>query len=300
MTESLKTLTGLNNTALGYPPQWVENLRMKIGGDAPFATDLVLTTDHVLNLISCVGLYKAEKGREDEPISHQEGLQAKLTHTLLKRWFTALKSENEIWPFQYVALALNDYESMPPDLVNWLSTQEREARIETVGEIAAVIHRVADSFGYPEIRRDVDVVSRFTAKVDDVTLVSDDVDLVIGKGETVDGVFWPGSILVSFVPSRPTGDDLDRLAYSALIYALNHGGPPARVVVFGLLSGLGTGMEVERDWVELPVGGLLTALPVLIKELNNETQVLTPGDHCVRCPELADCPFAQMRPSEWF
>jgi len=36
MTETLKTLTGLNNTALGYPPQWVENLRMKIGGDAPF------------------------------------------------------------------------------------------------------------------------------------------------------------------------------------------------------------------------------------------------------------------------
>lgn len=37
---------------------------MKIGGDAPFATDLILTTDHVLNLISCVGLFKAEKRRK--------------------------------------------------------------------------------------------------------------------------------------------------------------------------------------------------------------------------------------------
>ena len=85
MLETLKTLTGLHNTALGYPTQWVENLRTKIGGDAPFATDLVLTTDHVLNLLDCVGLYRAEINCENEPLSHQEGLQAKLTHILLKK-----------------------------------------------------------------------------------------------------------------------------------------------------------------------------------------------------------------------
>jgi len=106
------------------------NLRMKIGGDAPFATDLVLTTDHVLNLISCVGPFKAEKRRENEPIGHLEGLLAKLMQTLLKRWFTALRTGDEVWPFQFVARALNDYESMPQndyesmpqDVASWLST----------------------------------------------------------------------------------------------------------------------------------------------------------------------------------
>lgn len=280
--------------ALGYRSDWAARLGGQIAERAPFGHELVLPRNQVGELLECTGLWRGERRCENSPFVSQSILQAQLTKRLCREWLRETGTEVGLWPFQFVGQALNDFDSMTLPIRQWIGPQAEEERTETIGEIAAVIARVADELGHPDAPTEVAVCDQMSAQIDDLLLVANDVDLIIGQGEKTDGVYWPGAVLIGFVPDRPTGEDLDALAFSALMYSLNHGGPPARVVSYGLLSGKGMGLEVERDWVELAAGGVCAALPKLLDCINGADFTLTPGEHCRRCPDHGNCPFSQM------
>ena len=301
MNANLKTHAKSMRTVLGYPPEWVVGLAGRIGEEAPFAVDLELTALDVEHLLECVGLWKSERVLALTTPLPVEGRLARLTRSLVRRWFASFDDGLGVKPFQFVEQSLNDFEVMPLDVLEWVGPQSREERIETVGEIAAVITRVAEQLGYPELPSGLVLSPEMSVRVDDLTISARDVDLVIGAGESRDGIYWPGAGLVGFVHDAPTGADLDRLAFSSFIYSVKHGGPPARVVSYGLFSGKSLSMDVERDWVEMAAGGILGALPKLVELINGADGTLTPGDHCEGCPDRGNCPFSDPESSrDWF
>ena len=288
---TLKTHAESSRTALGYPPEWVAGLAQRIGEEVPFGPSLALTSVDVERLLKCVGLWKSERLLAITTPLPVEGRFTRLTRSLVRRWFASLRDGVGIRPFEFVEWSLNDYDEMPTDVLEWVGPQSREERMETVGEIAAIIARFAEQIGYPQLPSGVVLSPEMSVRIDDLTLSARDVDLVIGAGETRDGIYWPGAVLVGFVHDTPTAEDLDRLAYSSFIYSLRYGGPPARAVSYGLVSGKSLSMDVERDWVEMAVGGILAVLPKLVELMNGADEVLTPGDHCEGCPDRGNCPF---------
>jgi hypothetical protein len=79
----------------------------------------------------------------------------------------------------------------------------------------------------------------------------------------------------------------------AVVHALVTGCPPQRLVVFGLGSGKGIGMDVEREWLEMGIGGVMAAVEAIADIRNDRGVVVAGGAHCVQCPFNDSCDVSE-------
>ena len=294
MRTSLGTLVSQGNAPLGYLPDWAENARRRIAERAPFGGSVVLSDPQIGQILTCEGLWQGERDLALEYVESPSCLQSRLTRQLVKKWILAMKAGVPGMPLHFVDDALNDFDLMDIDIQRWIGPQSGLERLETTCEVAAVICRIAEEFSFESLPDGLEfgpVANELD--IEGVILQVIDVDLTIGSHRTSDDALWPGAVLVGFVPERPTSVDVDRLGFGALVHTLATGCPPARVVSYGLLSGQGIGLDVERDWLEMALGGVLASIPKVMRLHNGEEPLLQPGDHCAKCPLAGECPFSQ-------
>lgn len=295
MRRSLGTLVNQGNAPLGYPPEWVEGARRRIAEQAPFSGSVVLSDPEIGQILTCEGLWQGERDLALETVESPSCLQSRLTRELVKDWLVAMKGGDSGMPFHFVDDALNDFDSMDDGILRWIGPQSALERLETSCEISAVICRIAEELRFQALSDGL-VLGPVANEldVDGVILQVTDVDLTIGSHRTSGEALWPGAVLVGFVPERPTAVDVDRLGFGALVHTLATGCPPGRVVSYGLLSGQGIGLDVERDWLDMALGGVLASIPKVMRLDNGEEPLLEPGDHCAKCPLAGECPFSQV------
>jgi hypothetical protein len=129
--------------------------------------------------------------------------------------------------------------------------------------------------------------------IGDVVFSVDTVDVTFGDHRMGVEVNWPGAVLVRLVPQWPSPKDLEEMALGAVVHGIATGCPPQRLVVWGLQSGKGIGMDVERDWLEMAIAGTQLATQA-IGDIRNDRGVLVQGgEHCTMCPFSDSCDVSE-------
>ena len=125
--------------------------------------------------------------------------------------------------------------------------------------------------------------------IGDVVFSVDTIDVTFGDHRMGVEVNWPGAVLVRLVPQWPSPQDLEDMALGAVVHGIATGCPPQRLVVWGLQSGKGIGMDVEREWLEMAIAGMQLA-PQAVSDIRNDRGVVVQGgEHCTQCPFSDSC-----------
>jgi len=91
------------------------------------------------------------------------------------------------------------------------------------------------------------------------------------------------------VAERAIPAHVEQMDMAVLVHALATGCPPQRLVVYSLSTGDGIGMDVEREWLELTIGGVIASLDDIADVDANGVKELNPGEHCTLCPWKDEC-----------
>jgi hypothetical protein len=126
-----------------------------------------------------------------------------------------------------------------------------------------------------------------------VLLEAKHIDVTFGDHRLGVEAMWPGAVLVRLVSGTPSPQELEEMRLGAVVHALVTGCPPQRLVVFGLGSGKGIGMDVEREWLEMGIGGVMAAVEAIADIRNDRGVVVAGGEHCVQCPFNDSCDVSE-------
>jgi len=275
---------------LGYRHGWAGEVNRRIAEAAHGApVRLELGWTDVNKVLTCPGWWEATRTTDPVPPNIID-----LHRSLIVGIATAYLEENAVWgapsPIDFVREYLSNEVNFDPLTATWLFLLDELARTELANGLAARISLMVSS--WPQVM-DATQVSLGPVienlSVGGVCLRGQHVDAVYGDSRLGVEVSWPGAVLVRFVAERATPDHLKQMDMAALVHALASGCPPQRVVVYSLSTGDGIGMDVEREWLEMTIGGVIAALDD-IKEINSHgVKELNPGEHCMFCPWRDEC-----------
>jgi len=279
---------------LGYRHGWAGEVNRRIADAAHGAPGVLeLTSADVHRVLTCPGWWEATRSTEPIPpniIDLHRGLIVDIAKAYLE--------ENAVWstptPIKFVREYLSNEANFDPLTATWLFLQDELARTELANGLVARISLMVAS--WPQIM-DASQVSLGpvveSLSVGGVLLRGQYVDAVYGDSRLGVEVSWPGAVLVRFVAERATPAHLEQMSMAALVHALATGCPPQRLVVYSLSTGDGIGMDVEREWLELTIGGVLASLDDITDIDAHGVKELNPGEHCTHCPWKDDCNISE-------
>jgi hypothetical protein len=197
-------------------------------------------------------------------------------------------------PIDFVRRFLRTEANFDPLTATWLFLQSEFERVELEGELAmAIAHLLA---AWPQITDGTQVTVGPVLEdisIGDVVFEVDTVDVTFGDHRMGVEVNWPGAVLVRLVALYPSPKDLEEMALGALVHGIATGCPPQRLVVWGLQSGKGIGMDVERDWLEMAIAGTQLATQAIANIRNDRGVVVQGGAHCTLCPFSDSCDVSE-------
>jgi hypothetical protein len=279
---------------LGYRHGWAGEVNRRIAEAAQGAPiGLELGWTDVNKVLTCPGWWEATRTTDPVPPNIID-----LHRSLIVDIATAYLEENAVWgapsPIDFVREYLSNEVNFDPLTATWLFLLDELARTELTNGLAARISLMVSS--WPQVM-DATQVSLGPVvenlSVGGVRLRGQHVDAVYGDSRLGVEVSWPGAVLVRFVAERATPEHLEQMDMAALVHTLATGCPPQRVVVYSLSTGDGIGMDVEREWMEMTIGGVISAVKEISKIDSHGVGELSPGSQCTLCPWRDECSVSE-------
>ncbi|NBN97133.1 MAG: hypothetical protein EBV41_05835 [Actinobacteria bacterium] len=221
-------------------------------------------------------------------------LRRKLIHNITMEYLEHAMVWGPQKPIDYVHDYLTTEVNFDPLTATWLFLQNEFKRTELANELAMAIAYLLEA--WPQITDATQVTFGpvlHSLSVGGVVLEANHIDVTFGDHRLGVEVMWPGAVLVRLVPGTPSPQELEEMRLGAVVHALATGCPPQRLVVFGLGSGKGIGMDVERDWLEMGMGGVMAAVEAIADIRNDRGVVVAGGEHCVQCPFNDSCDVSE-------
>lgn len=295
MAEKLAGLVVPVLEPLGYRQGWGLSTLARIGQEIPVDVGrLTLCQQDIDDVLNCGGLWQGKDETIEYPayvfMLHRD-LIVRVTREYLEAFIIGEVSQ----PIDFVHQFLGTEANFDALTATWLFLQNETARVELEHELTEAITNLLDA--WPQIidgtQTTIGPVLHDIA-IGDVVLEVDAIDVTFGDHRVGAEVNWPGVVLVHFVAKVPTPKDLEDMALGALVHGITSGCPPQRLVVWGLQSGIGIGMDVERDWLELAIGGTQAAIKTIAKIRNDRGVEIMGGSHCFNCPLNRSCELSQV------
>ncbi len=240
---------------------------------------LELAWTDVNKVLTCPGWWEATRTTDPVPPNIID-----LHRSLIVDIATAYLEENAVWgapsPIDFVREYLSNEVNFDPLTATWLFLLDELARTELANGLAARISMMVSS--WPQVMDATQVALGPVIEnlsVGGVRLRGQHVDAVYGDSRLGVEVSWPGAVLVRFVAERATPEHLEQMDMAALVHALATGCPPQRLVVYSLSTGDGIGMDVEREWLEMTIGGVIAALDDINVIETQTVKKLRPDEH---------------------
>jgi hypothetical protein len=290
MTEKLAGLVVPVLEPLGYKRGWGMSTVSRIREEIPEDLGrLMLRQEDINSVLTCGGLWQGKEVASDFP-AHMFMLRRDLVVRIAKEYLEAAVIGEALLPMPFVRQFLRNEANFDPLTATWLFLQNEFERAELEGELAMCIAHLVET--WPQILDGSQITLGPVVEdiaIGDVVLRVDTVDITYGDHRLGVEVNWPGSVLVRLVPHYPSPRDLEEMALGALVHGIATGCPPQRLVVWGLQSGKGIGMDIERDWLEMAIAGTQLATQA-IGDIRNDCGVLVQGgEHCTMCPFSDSC-----------
>ena len=279
---------------LGYRHGWAGEVNRRIAEAAHGApVGLELAWTDVNKVLTCPGGWEATRTTDPVPPNIID-----LHRSLIVDVATAYLEENAVWgapsPIDFVREYLSNEVNFDPLTATWLFLLDELARTELANGLAARISLMVSS--WPRVM-DATQVSLGPVienlSIGQVRLRGQHVDAVYGDSRLGVEVSWPGAVLVRFVAERATPHHLEQMDLAALVHAFTTGCPPQRLVVYSLSTGDGIGMDVEREWMEMTIGGVISAVKEISKIDSHGVGELSPGSQCTLCPWRDECSVSE-------
>ena len=293
MNEPLMKLLDTERHPYGFRFDWTYRLSDHLANTGKSILDTKITSIDVHNAMECPGLWAASN--ESNAVTRRVaygGQQAIMTRQVARSWMRATL-QSPVRPFTYVESQLNDVSWMTPEQERWISRQNFEERMETVGEISTVLSRIGKDIKFERFKSSAVVGMRENnIEFGNLTLISDDVDLCVGTHKIEEEGAWAKTVLLSFVSAKPTGSDLEKLGFSVAMHTMTTGCPPALVVAYGLFDGMRIYIDVDADWVETEIGKIIATAKTINRIRSGEEPSYIPGEYCERCPLNMSCEYS--------
>lgn len=290
MTEKLAGLVIPVLEPLGYQQGWgtttVTRNRKEIPDDVG---RLTLRQENIDEVLTCGGLWQGREVATEIP-AHVFLLRCDLIVRVAKEYLEAAVIGEAPKPMEFVQNFLGTEANFDPLTATCLFLQTEFARAELEGELAMAIAHLLEA--WPQIVDGTQITVGPVVEdiaIGDVVFSVDTVDVTFGDHRMGIEVNWPGAVLVRFVAHTPSHRDLEEMALGAVVHGIATGCPPQRLVMWGLQSGKGIGMDVERDWLELAIAGTQLATQAIADTRNDRGVVVQGGEHCTRCPFSDSC-----------
>jgi hypothetical protein len=296
MTGKLAGLVVPQVESLGYPQGWGKGVVTRIGQEMPDDVGpLVLNQRAIDDVCNCSGLWQGKELVTPVPANAFD-LRRQLVVRVVKEWVEYAKVWGQTKPIDFVREFLGTERNFDPLTATMLFLFSEFERIELENELAMAIAHIAEA--WPAILDSTQCTLGPVVKslsINGVVLSVDTVDVTFGDHHLGVEVNWPGSVLVRFVASNPSPSDLEEMALAALVHGIATGCPPQRLVVYGIQGGRGLAMDVERDWLEMAIGGTRLAVKTIAGIRNDRGMVIDGGGHCAFCPYRNDCEASEAR-----
>jgi hypothetical protein len=294
MTEKLAGLVIPVMEPLGYQQGWgmatVARIRQEIPDDVG---RLTLRQQNIDEVVTCGGLWQGREVATEIP-AHVFILRRDLFVRVAREYLEAAVIDEAPKPIDFVRTYLGTEANFDPLTATWLFLQSEFERVELENELAMAVAHLVEA--WPQIVDGTQVTIGPVLEdiaIGDVVFSVDTVDVTFGDHRMGVEVNWPGAVLVRLVPQWPSPKDLEEMALGALVHGIATGCPPQRLVVWGLQSGKGIGMDVERDWLEMAIAGTQLATQA-IGDIRNDRGVLVQGgEHCTMCPFSDSCDVSE-------
>lgn len=294
MTQKLAGLVVPVLEPLGYKRGWGMATLARIREEIPEDLGrLTLRQGDIDSVLNCGGLWQGKEVATEFP-AHIFMLRGDLVVRIAKEYLEAAVIGEALLPMPFVRQFLSNESNFDPLTATWLFLQNEFERAELEGELAMCIAHLVET--WPQILDGSQITVGPVVEdiaIGDVVLHVDTVDVTFGDHRLGVEVNWPGSVLVRLVPLYPSQRDLEEMALGALVHGIATGCPPQRLVVWGLQSGKGIGMDVERDWLELAIAGTQLAINAIGDIRNDRGVVVQGGEHCTQCPFSDSCDVSQ-------
>jgi hypothetical protein len=290
MTEKLAGLVIPVLEPLGYQQGWgmatVARIRQEIPDDVG---RLTLRQQNIDEVMSCGGLWQGREVATEIP-AHVFLLRRDLIVRVAREYLEAAVIDEAPKPIDFVRGFLGTEANFDPLTATWLFLQSEFERVELENELAMAVAHLVEA--WPQIVDGTQVTIGPVLEdiaIGDVVLSVDTIDVTFGDHRMGVEVNWPGTVLVRLVPQWPSPKELEEMALGALVHGIATGCPPQRLVVWGLQSGKGIAMDVERDWLEMAIAGTQLATQAIADMRNDRGVVVQGGEHCMMCPFSDSC-----------
>lgn len=279
---------------VGFPLGWAEDRRRSIEvAIPPGGSSICLTETQIHQTLTCAGLWQGLHTGE-QPVPNPRRFRSGLFRRVAREFLEAQVAGAEPVPRDFVADYLSTEANFDALYATWLLLMPTHQKMDLVGELSASLSNLLTNWPVIAAIGDVTVGPVLEdLAIGGIKLISDEVDLTLGDRHLGIEVAWPGAVLTRFVVSKPHPRQLERMALSAVVHGLSTGCPPSRLVVYGLTSGEGIGTDVERQWIELAIASIRTAVREIDNIENDRPTQLTAGHHCVECPYRNTCPISE-------
>ena len=294
MTEKLAGLVIPVLEPLGYRQGWGTATVARIQQEIPEDVGrLTLRQQNIDDVLTCGGLWQGKEVATEIP-AHVFSLHRDLVVRVTKEYLEAAIIDEAPKPIEFVRRFLRTEANFDPLTATWLFLQGEFERVELENELAMAIAHLVEA--WPQITDGTQVT---------IGPVLEDISIggVVFNVETVDVTFgdhrlgvevnWPGAVLVRLVALYPSPQDLEEMALGALVHGIVTGCPPQRLVVWGLQSGKGIAMDVERGWLEMAIAGTQLATQAIANIRNDRGVVVQGGEHCTTCPFSDSCDVSE-------
>ena len=290
MTEKLAGLVIPVLEPLGYQQGWgmatVARIRQEIPDDVG---RLTLRQQNIDEVMSCGGLWQGREVATEIP-AHVFFLRRDLFVRVAREYLEAAVINKAPKPIDFVRGFLGTEANFDPLTATWLFLQSEFERVELENELAMAVANLVEA--WPQIVDGSQVTIGPVLEdiaIGDVVFSVDTIDVTFGDHRMGVEVNWPGTVLVRLVPQWPSPKELEEMALGALVHGIATGCPPQRLVVWGLQSGKGIGMDVEREWLEMAIAGTQLATQAIADMRNDRGVVVQGGEHCTMCPFSESC-----------
>jgi hypothetical protein len=290
MTEKLAGLVIPVLEPLGYQQGWgmatVARIRKEIPEDVG---RLILRQQNIDEVLNCGGLWQGREVATEIP-AHVFLLRRDLIVRVAREYLEAAVIDEAPKPIEFVRGFLSTEANFDPLTATWLFLQSEFERVELENELAMAVAHLVEA--WPQIVDGTQVTIGPVLEdiaIGEVVLSVDTIDVTFGDHRMGVEVNWPGTVLVRLVPQWPSPKELEEMALGALVHGIATGCPPQRIVVWGLQSGKGIAMDVEREWLEMAIAGTQLATQAIADMRNDRGVVVAGGEHCVQCPFNDSC-----------
>jgi hypothetical protein len=294
MTEKLAVLVVPVLDPLGYRRGWGAATVARIRQDIPDDVGrLTLRQQDIDDVLTCGGLWQGKEVATEIP-AHVHLLRRELIVRVARHYVQAAIIGETPTPIEFVREFLGTETNFDVLTATWLFLQNQFERVELENELAMAVAHLVEA--WPQIVDGTQVTVGPVLDdiaIGDVVFVVDTVYITFGDHRVGVEVNWPGSVLVRFAPQCPLPRDLEEMALGAVVHGITTGCPPQRLVVWGLQSGTGIGMDVERDWLEMAIAGTQLATRAIADMRQDRGIMIDGGEHCTQCPFSNDCDMSQ-------